>query len=611
MEPTATPLAGRTAYERSTHSRTLGDMFLRTTIEHEGVALHYRNDDGAWVDVTYAQLGALAREIARGLIALGIAPGDKVAILSNTRPEWTYADAGVMCAGATAAPIYHTNSPGECEYVLEHSDSVAVFCEDQEQLDKIAEIRDRLPHLDHVIAFAGSIPGSLSLDDLRELGGGVPDSAVEERVEHVDEDHIATYVYTSGTTGPPKACMMTHANWISTMRMYEERLELANSSTVFMFLPLAHSLARIIQMLVLDVGATLAFWQRDPLKLLEDIKETGPTHFPSVPRVFEKIHTAAEAGIEEQSRLKRALIRWSLDTGRKARRIADSGEPASRFMRWQLGVADKIVLSKVRALFGENLVMALVGAAPMPRETLEFFDACGIRVLEGWGMTETTAAGTLNTNQEYRSGSVGRPLPGVEVGVADDGEVLVRGPNVFAGYYKNDDATREAIVDGWMHTGDLGSISDGYLSITGRKKDIIITSSGKNITPVNIENALKATRWISEAVVYGDNRSYLVALVTLDPDEAPKLAEKLGVSADPMAMSTDPAVIGEIQSVVDEVNERFARIEQVKRFAILDHQLTQAEGELTPTLKVKRAVVYERYEPIFESLYSEEGRTES
>ena len=611
MEPTATPLAGRTAYERSTHSRTLGDMFLRTTIEHEGVALHYRNDDGAWADVTYAQLGALAREIAHGLIALGIAPGDKVAILSNTRPEWTYADAGVMCAGATAAPIYHTNSPGECEYVLEHSDSVAVFCEDQEQLDKIAEIRDRLPHLDHVIAFAGSIPGSLSLDDLRELGGGVPDSAVEERVEHVDEDHIATYVYTSGTTGPPKACMMTHANWISTMRMYEERLELANSSTVFMFLPLAHSLARIIQMLVLDVGATLAFWQRDPLKLLEDIKETGPTHFPSVPRVFEKIHTAAEAGIEEQSRLKRALIRWSLDTGRKARRIADSGEPASRFMRWQLGVADKIVLSKVRALFGENLVMALVGAAPMPRETLEFFDACGIRVLEGWGMTETTAAGTLNTNQEYRSGSVGRPLPGVEVGVADDGEVLVRGPNVFAGYYKNDDATREAIVDGWMHTGDLGSISDGYLSITGRKKDIIITSSGKNITPVNIENALKATRWISEAVVYGDNRSYLVALVTLDPDEAPKLAEKLGVPADPMAMSTDPAVIGEIQSVVDEVNERFARIEQVKRFAILDHQLTQAEGELTPTLKVKRAVVYERYEAIFESLYSEEGRTES
>jgi long-chain acyl-CoA synthetase len=611
MEPTATPFAGRTAYERSTHSRTLGDMFLRTTVEHEGVALRYRNDDGAWVDVTYTQLGALAREIARGLIALGIAPGDKVAILSNTRPEWTYADAGVMCAGATAAPIYHTNSPGECEYVLEHSDSVAVFCEDQEQLDKIAAIRDRLPHLEHVIAFAGSIPGSVSLDDLRELGGGVPDSAVEERVEHVDEGHIATYVYTSGTTGPPKACMMTHANWISTMRMYEERLELADSSTVFMFLPLAHSLARIIQMLVLDVGATLAFWQRDPLKLLDDIKETGPTHFPSVPRVFEKIHTAAEAGIEEQNRLKRALIRWSLDTGRKARRIADSGEPGSRFMRWQLEVADKIVLSKVRALFGENLVMALVGAAPMPRETLEFFDACGIRVLEGWGMTETTAAGTLNTNEEYRSGSVGRALPGVDVSVADDGEVLLRGPNVFAGYYKNDDATRETIVDGWLHTGDLGSISDGYLSITGRKKDIIITSSGKNITPVNIENALKATRWISEAVVYGDNRSYLVAIITLDPDEAPKLAEKLGVPAEPEAMAGDPAVIGEIQSVVDEANERFARIEQVKRFAILDHQLTQAEGELTPTLKVKRAVVYERYAPIFESLYSEEGRTES
>jgi long-chain acyl-CoA synthetase len=324
--------------------------------------------------------------------------------------------------------------------------------------------------------------------------------------------------------------------------------------------------------------------------------------------VFEKIHTAAEAGIEEQGRVKRALIRWSLDTGRKARRIADSGERMTRAMRWQLAVADKIVLAKVRALFGENLVMALVGAAPMPREVLEFFDACGVRVLEGWGMTETCAAGTLNTNRDYRAGSVGRPLPGVDVAVGEDGEVLLRGPNVFAGYYKNEEATREAIVDGWIHTGDLGSISDGYLSITGRKKDIIITSSGKNITPVNIENALKATRWISEAVVYGDNRSYLVALVTLDADEAPKLAEKLGVP--PASVVTEPAVLTEIQAVVDQVNEHFARIEQVKRFAILDHQLTQADGEMTPTMKVKRAVVYDKYASVFESLYSE-GRTNS
>jgi len=606
-EPPATSLAPRhPAYERSTHAGTLGEMFLRTTAEHEGVALRYRDDDGSWVEVSYARLGVLAREIGRGLVALGIEPRDKVSILSNTRPEWTYADVGAMCAGAVVAPVYHTNSPGECRYVLEHSEARAVFCEDQSQLEKIEQIRDQLPRLEHVIAFNGSIEGSLSLDDLRERGGAVSDRELEERVTAVDEDELATLVYTSGTTGPPKGCMLTHRNATSTMRMYEERLELVNESIVFMFLPLAHSLARITQMVVLDVGATLVFWQRDPLKLLDDIRESNPTHFPSVPRIFEKIHTAAKAGIAEQSFVKRALVNWALGVGRGARRLEeDKGDRPGPPFRLRLRLADKIVLSKVRGLFGSSLVMALVGAAPMPREVLEFFDACGIRILEGWGMTETCAAGTLNTNQEYSFGSVGRPLGGVEVTIAEDGEVLTRGPNVFGGYYKDEDATRKALEDGWMHTGDLGAISKGYLSITGRKKDIIITSSGKNITPVNIENALKATRWVSEAVVYGDNRSYLVALVTLDPEEAPKLAEEVGVDPENEPTWTSPAVRAKLQSVVDEVNRGFARIEQIKRFAVLNKQLTQVDGELTPTLKVKRAVVYTRYSDVFDALYED------
>jgi long-chain acyl-CoA synthetase len=593
----------RLAYERSTHARTLGEMFLRTTAEHHGVALRYREEGEQLVEIGYAQLGALAREIARGLVALGVEPGDRVSILSDTRAEWTYADAGAMCAGAVVAPIYHTNSPGECRYVLEHSGAKAVFCEDQAQLEKIAAIRDELPELRHVIALDGSIEGSISVDDLREAGAAVSDSEIEERVAAIDENHVATYIYTSGTTGPPKACMLTHRNWLSTMRMYEERLELEDGSTVFMFLPLAHALARVTQMVVLDVGGTLAFWRRDPLKLLDDIKESNPTHFPSVPRVFEKIHTAAAAGIVEQSAVKRALVRWALATGRRGRRLGDAGRRPSPLFRAGHALADRLVLSKVRGLFGDQLAMALVGAAPIARESLEFFDACGILILEGYGLTETCAAATLNTNREYRFGTVGRPLGGEEVAIAADGEVLVRGPNVFAGYYKNEPATREALDDGWLRTGDLGSIADGYLSITGRKKDIIITSSGKNITPVNLENELKATRWISEAVVYGDNRSYLVALITLDPDELPKLAEHLGVQADPSSMAKDPAVRAEIQSVVDSVNERFARIEQVKRFAILDRQLTQEGGELTPTMKMKRPVVYERYQALFDSLY--------
>jgi long-chain acyl-CoA synthetase len=392
------------------------------------------------------------------------------------------------------------------------------------------------------------------------------------------------------------------------MRMYEERLELEDGSKVFMFLPLAHALARIVQMVLLDVGGTLAFWQRDPLKLLDDIKESDPTHFPSVPRVFEKIHTAASSGIAEQQPVKRALVNWALAVGRDARRVDDAGAERGPLLRARYALADRIVLSRVRGLFGERLVMALVGAAPIAREVLDFFDGCGIRILEGYGMTETCAAATLNTNHEFRFGTVGRPLPGVEVKVADDGEVLLRGPNVFTGYYKNHEATAEALEDGWLRTGDLGAVADGYLSITGRKKDIIITSSGKNVTPVNIENALKATRWISEAVVYGDNRSYLVALLTLDPDEAPKLAEKLGVPSDLSVMSLDEKVRAEIQAAVDSANERFARIEQVKRFAILDRQLTEDAGELTPTMKVKRALVYKRHEDVFRALY-EDDRT--
>lgn len=593
------------AYERSTHSRTLGEMFLRSTAEHDGVALSYPRD-GGWVDVDYRQLGAIARGIARGLIAVGIEPGDRVSILANTRPEWTYADAGAMCAAAVVAPIYHTNSPGECRYVLQHSGARAVFCEDQEQLDKIAEVWPELPALEHVFAFEGSIEGSISVDDLRERGGGVGDSELEDRVAAVNPDHPATFVYTSGTTGPPKGCILTHRNWISTMRMYEERLALADHSRVFMFLPLAHSLARTVQMVVLDVGGTLAFWSRDPLALLDDIQAARPTHFPSVPRVFEKIHTKAMAGIAEQPAPKRALVRWAFEMGRRRRAMQAAGRPAGRVFRAALGLADRLVLAKVRGLFGPDLEMALVGAAPTPREVLGFFDSAGIRILEGWGMTETCAAGTLNTEDAYRPGSVGRPLPGVDVRIAPDGEVLTRGPNVFAGYHRDEAATREALEGGWLHTGDLGALEDGYLVITGRKKDIIVTSSGKNITPVNIENALKATRWISEAVVYGDNRSYLVALVTLDPDEAPKLAEQLDLPDDPRFLSRSPAVRAEIASLVNEVNARFARIEQVKRFDVLDHDLTQEEGELTPTMKVKRAVVYERYADRFKALYDGE-----
>ncbi|HKR98935.1 MAG TPA: AMP-dependent synthetase/ligase, partial [Candidatus Dormibacteraeota bacterium] len=401
-----------------------------------------------------------------------------------------------------------------------------------------------------------------------------------------------------------KGCMLTHSNVLATMAMYEQQLDL-HGATVFMFLPLAHVLARVTQMVSIDVGATMAYWERDPALLLQNLAEVAPTHFPSVPRVFEKIYTAATVGMAEQKRVKRALARWAFDTGRRAREIERSGRRPGALFQRRHRLAQKLVLHKVGELFGGNLRIAMTGAAPIAKDVLEFFDAAGIPVLEGYGMTESCAASTLNTEEAQRFGTVGRPLPGSLVRIAEDGEILISGPHVFAGYFKDPEATDDTLVDGWLCTGDLGCVDDdGFVRITGRKKDIIITSSGKNITPANIENELKENRWISEAVVYGDNRPYLVALVALDPEEAPKLADKLGVDPDPAAMAHNDAVRAEISAAIGEVNQHFARIEQIKRFALLERELTQADGELTPTLKVKRSSVYTRYAGLIDSLYS-------
>ena len=586
----------------STQISTLAELAGQTAARHSGPALRHKTERG-WEDISYAELGLTAGEIARGLIALGIERGDRVSILGNTRPEWTLCDLGALAAGTTVAPIYQTNSPEECQYVLTHSEARVVFCE-EEQLEKIDQIRERCPALEHVIVFERRVGEDISLDELRQLGAEVTDSALDERVAAVAPNDIATLVYTSGTTGPPKGCMLTHANFLATMEMYLQQVEFDDTHTVFMFLPLAHSLARVTQMVALQVGATIAYWTRDPKRLLEDIAEVRPSHLPSVPRVFEKIHTAALSGIEDQQFAKRLMARWALETGRRARSVERRGKQLGRLGRSRRGIADRLVLGKVRGLFGGQLQLALSGAAPIAKDVLEFFDSCGIPILEGYGMTESTAAATLNTKESQRFGSVGKPLPGTEVRTAPDGEILLSGPHVFAGYFKDPEATSETFDDGWLRTGDLGHIDpEGFVSITGRKKDIIITSSGKNITPTNIENQLKESRWISEAVVYGDGRPYLVALITLDSDELPALAERAGVAPDVATMAHDDRVRAEIQREVDRANEHFARIEQVKRFTILDHELSQAAGELTPTLKVKRSVVYDKYGSKLAALY--------
>jgi len=591
-------------------ARTLATLALDAARRHGGTAMRYPQSGGDWRRTSYAQLGADVRAVAKGLITLGVTAGERVAILSNTRAEWTLTDLGVICAGAVVVPVYQTNSPEECQYVLEHAGATVLFAEDGEQLTKVAEVRDALPELRHVIRFEGSGGDALTLAELRAAGADVPDADLDARVAAIGPDDLATIVYTSGTTGPPKGCMLTHGNLCADIDGTLQRIDfVSGEDIVYVFLPLAHVLTRIVQFIAVEAGAEMAYWRRDPKKIVEDVQIIKPTHLPSVPRIFEKIHTAATAKADAAGGVKAKLFHWAVGVGREVAGREDRGGRPGLVLKAQHALADKLVLHKIRDLFGGRLKLALSGAAPIDTEILEFFHAAGIWVLEGYGMTETCAVESLNTLEEHRFGTVGRPLPICDVRIADDGEVLMSGPNIFTGYYNDEQATKETLVDGWLHSGDLGEIdADGFLSITGRKKDLIITSSGKNISPSNLENALKLCRWISQAVVYGDRRPYLVALLTLDPDEAGALAEKVGASSqDPAVLARDPAVRAELQSAVDAVNDRFARIEQVKRFAVLERDLSQEDEELTPTLKVKRNVVYDRYADDFKRLYDGTG----
>jgi long-chain acyl-CoA synthetase len=592
---------------RATGATTLGEMVMRSRARGDAVALRYPQDGGV-TEVTYAELAERAGAIARGLIAIGIEAGDRVSVLGGTNALWTLCDLGSLCAGAVVAPIYHTNSPGECAHVLGDSQARLVFCEDAAQAAKIADIRDSCPDLEHVVVFGGTeVPDTISLDELRHMGAGVDPDAVDERIATVRSEDVATLVYTSGTTGPAKGCTLTHRNFLAATRMYRDQLLLDQvEPVVYMFLPLAHVLARLTQAVVLDVGGTIAYWGGDPKRIVGELATIAPTHFPAVPRIYEKIHTAVVDNIEEQVPLIGAeLLRWALAQGRRARAAERAGRPLRPIAAMQHRLADRLVLAKVRRAFGGRLVMAIVGAAPIAPELIEFFDACGVLLLEGYGMTESCSTATLNPASAPRPGTVGRPLPESEVRIAADGEILMRGPHIFSGYWGDADATAESLdEDGWLHSGDLGALTDeGYLKITGRKKDLIITSSGKNITPANIESALRETRWVSEAVVFGDDRPYLVALVTLDGDQVAKLAEHLGVSPNVADMARDERVRSAVQADIDEVNKRFARIEQIKRFGILDHDFTQAGDELTPTLKVKRNVVYGKYADFFADMY--------
>ncbi|HEX6116635.1 MAG TPA: long-chain fatty acid--CoA ligase [Solirubrobacterales bacterium] len=587
-------------------SKTIADL-LPIAVERHGPkpAIRYKDDSGQWVKRTYAELGETVKELALGLIDLGVEKGEKVSILSNTRPEWSYFDLAALSVGATVVPIYQTNSPEECQYVLENSDAKVVVVEDSEQLEKVRAVKDRCPKLEHVIRMTGSSDDAISMEALAERGRGRSEAEWRERYQSVGPADVSTFIYTSGTTGPPKGCVISHGNYRAMLNMVVDESVLGSEEVTYLFLPLAHSFALLIQLGTFELGSELAYWERDPLKIVPNLAEVKPTYFPSVPRIFEKIYTAATANVEKEGGLKKAIFWWSIGVGRKMRKAERAGKQPGFVLRRQYEFADKQVLSKIRALFGGNLELAVTGAAPINPDILRFFDAAGLLILEGWGMTETSTAATIAKPDDFKFGTVGRPFKGCEVKIAEDGEILVKGPNIFQGYYKNEEATSETLQDGWLHTGDIGEIdSEGFLSITGRKKDIIITAGGKNITPANLEAEIKQHPLVSQCVVIGDRRPYLVALVTLDPEEAAKFAAEQGLGDDVAALAANAEVRDSIQAHIDEINQKFARVEQVKKFEILPADLSQEGGELTPTLKVKRNVVAEKYDPQIETLYA-------
>ncbi|HEY7438010.1 MAG TPA: long-chain fatty acid--CoA ligase, partial [Acidimicrobiia bacterium] len=540
--------------------------------------------DGDWSEMSYAEMGEAVDEIALGLVDLGIEVGDRVCILAETRLEWTLASLGTSAAGAVAVPVYPTNSPSECKWVAGNSGARAIFCENDGQRTKIEEVRDELGDLEHLIGIDEG-GGELSLDELRARGRERDRGELAARQEQVNPEDAYTIVYTSGTTGAPKGVVLTHANAMAVCQMVEELEFVEPGDVSYLYLPLAHVFALITMLATIDEGTTLIYFGGNTKEILAEIIETKPTYVPSVPRIFEKLYGAAMKMVASESEEEQERFRKAVKLGVEVRMRRHRGDEVPAELAEQFEQADEHIFQRVRGLFGGQVRQAVSGAAPIAPEILEFFYASGVPVLEGWGMTETTGVNTVGTLDHFKFGTVGRALPGVEIKIAEDGEILCKGPHIFREYWRNPEATEETMTDGWLRTGDLGELDDdGYLKITGRKKDIIITAGGKNLTPANIENDLKQSPFISQAVMYGDRKPFPVAMITLDPEEIVPWAKEQGLPEDMGSLSEHDKVHEMIQAELDRANSNYARVEQIKKFTILDHDLSVETGELTPSL---------------------------
>jgi long-chain acyl-CoA synthetase len=567
------------------------------------VALRHK-DGGAWKTTSWNEWAARSRRIALGLAAKGVEPGERVAVLSSTRIEWVLADLGILLAGGVTVPIYPSSLPDQCEYILANSESRAVVVEDTSHLAKIERIRPRLPSLAQVVVLSGEGGGATTLAELEAAGERLADSAglLERRAAAVHPSAPATFVYTSGTTGPPKGVVLTHENFCFECAALSDCLPIGEDDEQLLFLPLAHIFAKILYLSSIHNGSRIAFAESIE-KVVQNFSEVRPTFVGSVPRIYEKVYTKVTGAAQQAGGLRLRVFQWATATGRRNSLAVRQGRKAGGL---GYALAHRLVFRKIEALFGGRLRFFISGGAPLSREIAEFFHAAGLLILEGYGLTETTAATHVNRIDRYRFGTVGLPLPGVEAKLAADGEVLLRGRNMMAGYHQRPEDTRETVdADGWLHSGDIGEIdADGFLRITDRKKDIIVTAGGKNIAPQNIEGLLKSDPLISQVMVHGDKRPYCVALVTLNEEALRGFARENGLDGGPYSELTQhPRVREAVERIVDEKNRSLASYETVKRFAILPHDFTQETGELTPTLKVKRKFATQKYWDVIENLY--------
>jgi long-chain acyl-CoA synthetase len=589
---------------------TIADMF-RSRVSQSGdrVALRYKAE-GVWRTISWNEWAARSKKVALGLIALGVEPGDRVAILSSTRPEWAISDIAILLAGATTVPIYPSNLADQCEYILNNSETKVLFVEDAAQLAKIEKVRANLKSLRKIVLFSGEPPAAdhllfISLEALIALGEkNAAEGELGRRTEAIKSDTAATFVYTSGTTGPPKGVVLSHDNFCFECSAIGQLVRITEDDEQLLFLPLAHIFAKILYIAAIQTGSTIAFAESIE-KVVQNLGEIRPTFVGSVPRIYEKVYAKVTSGAQQAGGLKLKIFNWAIKVGRASSAERQKGRSGAS-LRYR--IAQKLVFSKLKALFGGRLRFFVSGGAPLSKEIAEFFHAADILILEGYGLTETTAATHVNLPGKYKFGTVGPALPGVETQIAPDGEILLRGRNVMKGYYKLPDDSREAIdAQGWFHTGDIGEVdAEGFLRITDRKKDIIVTAGGKNIAPQNIENLLKTDPLISQAMVYGDKKPYCVALVTLNEESLKKWAQDHGVRNGQYSEMTQlPEVKSEVDKVIARMNQKLASYESIKKFAILPHDFTQETGELTPTLKIKRKFATQKFWKTIAEMYGE------